>query len=349
MNEKPLAFVIMPFDEEFTPIYAHFIKPIFENAGFSVERADDIESQQNILRDVVEKINACALIIADLTGANPNVFYELGLAHAFRKPVLLITQSVEEVPFDLRSYRLLEYDTHFAKIEKAKENLGNYAKGFLAGRVRFGSPVSDFSQNGASSDQPVEATRDSNKDKDERGYFDHIIDMTNGYEAITGIIDGVGEDLSTLTQSLEYSTEEFGRIGTNASDSSPTAARRVSRELAVRISTFNARLKKANDRYTTILQGTEDSLEFILSFQGELAENSQSDIETFLTTLQNLLSASREGRDSFISLADEMDTLPKLERRLNREVAKGSQEVRIMANNIDRTIASIERALKRYK
>lgn len=339
----------MPFDEEFTPIYAHFIKPVLEKVGFSVERADDIESQQNILRDVVEKINTGALIVADLTGANPNVFYELGLAHAFGKPVLLITQSIEEVPFDLRSYRLLEYATHFAKIEKAKENLENYAEGFLAGKVRFGSPVSDFSQNRAGPSYQSEAIGDTSKDEDERGYFDHIIDLTNGYEAITGVIEGVGEDLHALTQSLASSTEDFRRIGANESDSSPAAARRVSREIAARISTFNTRLKKANGQYTTILQGTEDSLEFVLSFQGELAADSKSDIETFLTTLRNLLSASKEGRDSFISLADEMDALPKLERRLNREVAKGSQEVRIMANNIDRTIASIERALERYK
>jgi len=50
------------------------------------------------------------LILADLTGKNPNVFYELGLAHAITKPAILIAESIDDVPFDLRALRILEYD-----------------------------------------------------------------------------------------------------------------------------------------------------------------------------------------------------------------------------------------------
>ena len=91
----------MPFDKEFEGVYLGFIKPVLTDAGFAVDRADDIESQQNILRDIIEKIDQSNLVIADLTGDNPNVFYELGLAHALRKPVILITQRVADVPFRL--------------------------------------------------------------------------------------------------------------------------------------------------------------------------------------------------------------------------------------------------------
>ena len=113
----PYVFVLMPFDEDFNDIYELFVKAEMKRAGFSVDRADDIESQQNILRDILERIDKSDLIVADLTNSNPNVFYELGLAHALKKPVILITQSVDDVPFDLKSYRLLEYSTHFSKIE----------------------------------------------------------------------------------------------------------------------------------------------------------------------------------------------------------------------------------------
>ena len=54
MNDKPSAFLIMPFDEEFDAIYTDFLKPVLEGAGFSVDRADDIESQQNILDSLVK-------------------------------------------------------------------------------------------------------------------------------------------------------------------------------------------------------------------------------------------------------------------------------------------------------
>ncbi len=112
-NHKPLAFVIMPFDEEFKDVYEQFLKPVLKDAGFCVKRADDILSQQNILTDVLQGIHDGDLIIADLTGENPNVFYELALAHALEKPVIMLTQSVEGIPFDLQSYRLLEYDLRF--------------------------------------------------------------------------------------------------------------------------------------------------------------------------------------------------------------------------------------------
>ena len=56
MTNKPLAFVIMPFGDEFDPIYDEFIKPTLKAAGYEVERADDMENQRNILRDVVEGI-----------------------------------------------------------------------------------------------------------------------------------------------------------------------------------------------------------------------------------------------------------------------------------------------------
>ena len=71
-------------------------------------RADDIDNQQNILNDIVKSIRSSELIVADLTDPNPNVYYELGLAHAMRKRVVLMTQDLGSMPFDLRSYRTIE-------------------------------------------------------------------------------------------------------------------------------------------------------------------------------------------------------------------------------------------------
>ena len=129
----PIAFVLIPFDQEFDPVYEDFIKPVLQEAGLVVSRADNIESQQNILKDVMGGIGHGDLIIADLTYSNPNVYYELGVAHASKKPTIHLTQSLEDVPFDLRSYRLIEYDTHFSKIGEARTKLGNYAELFLEG------------------------------------------------------------------------------------------------------------------------------------------------------------------------------------------------------------------------
>lgn len=69
----------MPFDDKFTHIYTTLIKETFEQAGFAVYRADDIDNQQSILKDIVTAINTAHIVIADLTDSNPNVYYELGL------------------------------------------------------------------------------------------------------------------------------------------------------------------------------------------------------------------------------------------------------------------------------
>lgn len=69
----------MPFDKEFDEVYTDLIKPAFGAVGYNVKRADDIVSQQNILKDIVRSIAKADLIIADLTSLNANVFYELGM------------------------------------------------------------------------------------------------------------------------------------------------------------------------------------------------------------------------------------------------------------------------------
>ncbi len=169
----PSVFVLMPFDEEFTPVYSDVIKHVLEQEGFEVLRADDIQSQRNIMRDIIEMIAKSDLIIADLTSSNPNVYYELGIAHALEKPVIHLVQSpVEDVPFDLRSYRLITYSTHFTEIGKARGELAEYARKFLEGKLPVGNPVTDFYPGGDSANPPADAksndTFDADRESDEK-------------------------------------------------------------------------------------------------------------------------------------------------------------------------------------
>ena len=78
-------------------------------ANGSCVRADDIFAPGPIINDILRSIQESDYIIADLTEQNPNVYYELGLAHASGKPVILITQNIDSLPFDLRHQRIIEY------------------------------------------------------------------------------------------------------------------------------------------------------------------------------------------------------------------------------------------------
>ena len=346
MTNKPLAFVIMPFDEEFSSVYDRFIRPVFEETGYNVKRAKDIYSQQNILRDIIEGIYNSHIIVADVTTNNPNVFYELGLAHALRKSVIIITQSIEDVPFDLRSQRLLEYSTHFAKIDEAKEKLKEYARRALDGNIRFGSPVTDFHPEEASPGQAEHIATSVTVDEGEPGFLDHLIAINEGYHQIAEITEGVGRNLQELTASAIAASDELTRINSNPGASSPAAARRVARRLAGQVSNFTSQLKQANTTYDGVAQNTEDSLEFVVSFQRQHSEVTRPEVDEQLSILRELQSSVVEGRNSVLELAGVMDGLPRVERRLNREVARASQEIRVMANNLDKILASISRALR---
>jgi len=105
-----LCFVLMPFAGIFQPIYDDYIRPVVQRQKMNCVRADEIVGVGSITKDIWENICRARFVVADLTGKNPNVFYEVGLAHALGKDVVLLTQTLDDVPFDLRNLRCLVYE-----------------------------------------------------------------------------------------------------------------------------------------------------------------------------------------------------------------------------------------------
>ncbi|HJT42225.1 MAG TPA: hypothetical protein VJ750_01870 [Rhizomicrobium sp.] len=104
------CFVISPFGSWFDECYDELYMPAIEAAGIDAVRGDDIYRPGTIIHDVWELTKSADIILADLSTKNANVFYELGLAHAIKKPVVLVTDNIDDVPFDLRHLRVIEYD-----------------------------------------------------------------------------------------------------------------------------------------------------------------------------------------------------------------------------------------------
>ncbi len=103
------CFYLCPFSEPFNTIYSDHSRPAIEAAGFTVERADEIYGTEPIIEDIWEGINSSEIVVADVSGRNPNVMYEIGMAHTVGRPVLIITQDIDDVPFDLKHYRCIQY------------------------------------------------------------------------------------------------------------------------------------------------------------------------------------------------------------------------------------------------
>jgi hypothetical protein len=142
------VFVLMPFEPAFDEVWQIIEKPL-RDAGYRVERADTDPTHGNVLRDVVRGIAEADLVVADLTNANANVFYELGLSHGLKVPTILITQSAQEVPFDLLTYRFVPYTTGYAAAQELQEKLREIAAKRATGELEFGSPVIDFLPEGS--------------------------------------------------------------------------------------------------------------------------------------------------------------------------------------------------------
>lgn len=122
LQSDDLVAVMMPFEASFTPVY-ETLSEASADAGLRCQRADDIWKNEHILDDVLELIWTARVVVADLTNRNANVFYETGIAHTIGRDVVLTTQNIEHVPFDLRSIRALTYYPNREGLAALKDGL----------------------------------------------------------------------------------------------------------------------------------------------------------------------------------------------------------------------------------
>ncbi len=136
-HDRPRCFVIMPFNPYLDEYYHDIYAPAIEEAGCIPIRADKITRRGQITEHILEETSRATFVLADVTGRNANVFYELGLAQALAKPAIILTQEIDEAPFDISGLRLMPYDTKRTNwnerlkreiVEAAREVLKNPAE-----------------------------------------------------------------------------------------------------------------------------------------------------------------------------------------------------------------------------
>jgi hypothetical protein len=138
------CFVLMPFASSFNEVYAE-IKTSLKDIGFQCSRADDIYENRPIMSIIMTEIATAHFVIADLTGKNPNVFYEVGIAHSFRdiSNVILLAQHIDFVPFDLRHLPVILYQPDnlrglAAKLPRMVLDNKDFFEGHIRLRERYG-------------------------------------------------------------------------------------------------------------------------------------------------------------------------------------------------------------------
>jgi hypothetical protein len=107
--QKPKAFVVMQFSAPYNELYDSVIKPVCLDQKIDVIRVDEKYGPGLIISDIIQQINEASVVIAEITPSNPNVYYEVGYAHAKGKPTILIAEEGIKLPFDVSPFRVLMY------------------------------------------------------------------------------------------------------------------------------------------------------------------------------------------------------------------------------------------------
>jgi len=127
-ESKIFAFVLMPFDKSFDDIYKLGIKETATQLGLLAERVDEQIFREGILERIYRQIEVSDIILADMSGQNPNVFYEVGYAHAKGKLCILMTKDAADIPFDLKHHRHIVYGTSINGLRKSLTEELSWAK-----------------------------------------------------------------------------------------------------------------------------------------------------------------------------------------------------------------------------
>jgi hypothetical protein len=130
-RDADLVAVMMPFDAQFTPVY-EVLREAVSAAGLKCHRADDIWENDHIMDDVISLIWRGRVVISDFSMKNPNVFYETGIAHSLGRDVIQIAQSIDDVPFDLRSLRTVVYLSNTEGLADLKNQVTTRLSNMLA-------------------------------------------------------------------------------------------------------------------------------------------------------------------------------------------------------------------------
>jgi hypothetical protein len=210
-DDAKSCFIIAPIGEKGSEtrtrsdqVLTHIIKPVVEKYGYVAIRADDVSEPGVITAQIIQHLIDDDLVIADLTGKNPNVFYELAVRHTLKKPVLLIIQAGEVIPFDVAQQRNISFDyKDLDSVATCKTQLAKNIENIESCNNDFDSPISMAIelQYLRQSDDPIE-----------KGYGE-IISMLQDIRSSISKISNISSGRNDLRSQNFYKGFYFGPVG----------------------------------------------------------------------------------------------------------------------------------------
>lgn len=370
MEGKHIVFVIMPFEESHNDLYNH-LKNSFSN-DYEFTNGGDLDNQQNIMQDIIEGIYNAEVVIADLTGLNPNVFYELGLAHAMNKKVIILTQNINDLPFDIKSYRANEYSLQFNKLPLLESKLQELLKGAIDGSVRYGNPVFDYypdfdpknsnptNENICKNDRDTIMTEGEQKQAEEednnKGFLDYLSDIDEKSDEMTSEIEEISNGLDDVVNALDEANAEIERVKTKSGNIDPRYAQKICKKLAQPINEYSESLKLHVDNMVECWNVIDNSYLGVLESPFiQTPENIQA-VEESKESLKEMKTVIAESDESVESFIDSLEGIVGMERKLTKSTTALVNELNgylsmteTISSSVDRILSKSERVIKQNK
>lgn len=347
---KTKVFVIMPFTDEFFESY-EMLKEHFDDE-FEFSHAGEEDNQQNILADIIPPIYNAEIVLADLTGLNPNVMYELGIAHSFNKKTIIITRDdLSKLPFDLKQYRAKDYSTHFKKFFDLIEYLDKNLCGAVDGSVVFSNPVSDFLDKNQIHPQDLFKSNDYSLDipDGEKGFLDFFADIEEDTSKMNDDITSMSSEMEFMSSGINECTEEIKRVQKNGGNGTAAFVRKQSEKAAGYISTFSKQLKQHTESIQALWVKIEkNTLGLLENEYASKAENRDSLID-YIKALHGLILSIKGSNDSVVVLKKTSLNNLGIERSMNQSIRFLDQDLSTYLDMTEQMIKSIERIIGRSR
>lgn len=295
-------FVLMPFLDPFHLIYQHLIKSPLEAEGHRVSRSLEAD-EQNGLRAIVEGIQRANVVVADLTGQNANVAYELGIAHALAKPTLQIVQTLADVRYDLQQYKVILYSINTDGTSTLATDILSYIDRRPGNEYRFANPVSDYlgvashptimvaepsAQDGKSQLILMDEPEIDGLDGSEYGVLDANVDVERVSAVLVETLQGISLDVEKIGDKTRVHTRKVDELASNPNETrKQSKALRIVKLFAEDVKDFSRSIKEKSLILKEAWMILEQAMEYVL-----VVSDIQNESE--VEAVQNLLRQSAE-------------------------------------------------------
>jgi hypothetical protein len=311
--------------EEAAQVMEEIIEPSCVGYGIQVLRADQIQTTGEIPEQVFRHLRDAYLVIADLTGANPNVLYELGMRHTTGKLTIQIGER-GRLPFDVSIIRTILFKRTPAGLVEARRRLSAMIG---AGIEHGGDPVTAtrvWFESTAAVDVEIEPDQLGSTDENAPGFLEKIADMSEALDSANISLAAIPEVMGQITERVNVATTRLAKA--NASGAPASARLSITNELARELEEPASRLSVLVGDYSLSVERMSPGIIYVLTVAREQPSNQEA--TEFASKVRNMLVAAEESFpavEGFRRSALESGEASRLLRRVNRHIASSLEQI----------------------